>query len=85
MPKNIGEISLAELITLIKEKSNYLKGLIDGKSEKSHTHADYVTTKQVEELIESIVLQGYLDGKRIRYVDDVNDNGKTGYLTIKKG
>lgn len=45
----------------------------------------YLTFSEVEALIERIVLNGYLGGKRIRYVDDANDGGIEGYLTVKKG
>lgn len=45
----------------------------------------FLTKSEIEALIESIVLNGYLGGKQIRYVDDENDSGKEGYLTIKKG
>lgn len=42
----------------------------------------FMTKSEIEALIESIVLQGYLGGYRIRVA---NDSGKTGYLTVKKG
>ena len=45
----------------------------------------FLTQTEIEALIESIVLNGYLGGKRIRYVDDANDSGIEGYLTVKKG
>ena len=42
----------------------------------------FMTKAEIEALIESIVLQGYLGGYRLRVA---NDSGKTGYLTVKKG
>lgn len=62
-----------------------LKTKLNGKSDVGHGHPEYLTQAQVEALIESKVLNGYLDGKQIRYVDNANDGGIEGYLTIKKG
>ena len=42
----------------------------------------FLTKAEIEALIESIVLNGYLGGYRLRVA---NDSGKTGYLTVKKG
>ena len=42
----------------------------------------FMTKAEIEALIESIVLNGYLGGYRLRVA---NDSGKTGYLTVKKG
>ena len=44
-----------------------------------------LTKAEIEALIKTMVLDGYLGGKQIRYVDNASDTGKTGYLTIKKG
>ena len=44
----------------------------------------FMTKEEIEALIESIVLEGYLAGYRIRVVDDVNDGGMTDYITVKK-
>ena len=42
----------------------------------------FLTQTEIEALIESIVLNGYLGGYRLRVA---NDSGKTGYITVKKG
>lgn len=39
MPKHIGETSLTAVFTLIEEKVNTLKNLIDGKAAGTHSHA----------------------------------------------
>lgn len=62
-----------------------IKALLNGKADVGHTHPECMTQAKVEALIESMVLNGYLGGKQIRYVDDANDGGVEGYLTIKKG
>ena len=46
---------------------------------------NFVTELEVKAMIESMVLNGYLQGYRIRVVNDANDRGDTGYLTINKG
>lgn len=45
---------------------------------------DFIKRSEVEALIEEVVLKGYLGGKRIRYVDNANDAGISGYLTVIK-
>ena len=45
----------------------------------------FLTKAEIEALIKTMVLDGYLGGKQIRYVDNASDTGKTGYLTVKKG
>lgn len=62
-----------------------LKTILNSKAEKNHTHSENMSKAEVEALIETMVLQGYLDGYRLRVVDDANDGGKTGYITVKKG
>lgn len=42
----------------------------------------FMTKAEIEALIESMVLNGYLGGYRVRVA---NDSGKTGYITVKKG
>lgn len=42
----------------------------------------FMTKAEIEALIESVVLNGYLGGYRLRVA---NDSGKTGYITVKKG
>ena len=44
--------------------------------------AGFLTEADVRTLIESIVLNGYLGGYRVRVA---NDGGQTGYITVKKG
>lgn len=39
MPKNVGELSLKNIFGLIEKKVEYLKGLIDEKSPKNHSHS----------------------------------------------
>lgn len=42
----------------------------------------FMTKSEIEALIKTMVLDGYLGGYRLRVA---NDSGKTGYITVKKG
>lgn len=55
------------------------------KTSELDNDSGFVDQSEVEALIKSIVLDGYMGGKKIRYVEDTNDGGLEGYLTVKKG
>lgn len=67
-----------------------IKTLLSNKSDVGHNHTEYLTNEQLETILANYpnkteLLNEYLGGKRIRYVNDVNDGGIDGYLTVKKG
>ena len=92
--KGIGETSLSRVFELIEEKVKYLKKLIEGKANSSHSHSSsevtglstvatsgsYNDLKNIPTTINATTLAGY----GLRIVTDENDPGKTGYITIIK-
>ena len=80
---------MSKLYTLLYGIINKLNSITASsaptKTSELDNDAGFLDQERAEKLIESIVLNGYLGGKQIRYVDDANDGGVEGYLTIKKG